>query len=409
MTLLRRSAQAPSRARSVRGIPLDSLSLLDRRLLERAVSLGRRGWGRVHPNPMVGAVVARDGSVIAEAHHGELGGPHAEARALAELAGDAARATLYTSLEPCRHWGRTPPCTEAIVGARVARVVYWAADPDPEAGGGGEWLRGRGVRVEGPVGEEGDWAAENPLFHHRIAAAADPQPRPYLALKLAMSADGKIAPSGGRRVWLTGPEARAEVHRLRAGFGAILVGTRTWQTDNPALTARGAVAPLRPPIPVLLDRRAEAQPELRALGNPGRRAIVVTEPSARGPLGERLRGRAEVVAVPRGPGGLDLSGVLGSLAERGVESVLSEGGGALGASLLAQELVDRLYLFVAPVMVGPGGVEAFPSPTSAGGDVVGSFTGWRQRLEPVRFGNDTLIVLDREVSGIRQPERSSDR
>ena len=298
---------------------------------------------------------------------------------------------------PCRHWGRTPPCTEAIVGGGVARVVYWAADPNPEAGGGGEWLRGRGVRVEGPFGEEGDWAAENPLFHHRIAAAADPRPRPYLALKLAMSADRKIAPSGGRRVWLTGPDARAEVHRLRAGFGAIMVGTRTWQADNPALTARGAVAPPRPPIPVLLDRRAEAKPELRALGNRLRRAIVVTGPSARGPLGQRLRGRAEVVAVPNGPGGLDLFGVLGSLGERGVESVLCEGGGVLGASLLAQGLVDRLYLFVASVVIGPGGVEAFPSPISAAGDVVGSFAGWRQRLEPVGFGDDTLIVLDREV------------
>ncbi|MCY3809842.1 MAG: bifunctional diaminohydroxyphosphoribosylaminopyrimidine deaminase/5-amino-6-(5-phosphoribosylamino)uracil reductase RibD [Gemmatimonadetes bacterium] len=399
MTLRRRSAQAPSRTRSAKGIPLDSLSPLDRRLLERAVALGRRGWGRVHPNPMVGAVVARDGSVIAEGHHGELGGPHAEARALAELAGEVG-ATLYTSLEPCRHRGRTPPCTEAIVGAGVARVVYWAADPNPEAGGGGDWLRGRGVRVEGPFGEEGDWAAENPLFHHRVAAAADPEPRPYLALKLAMSVDGKIAPSGGRRVWLTGPEARAEVHRLRAGFGAILVGTRTWQADNPALTARGAVAPLRPPIPVLLDRRGEATPELRALGNRAARAIVVTEPSARAPLGERLRGRAEVVAVPNGPGGLDLSGVLGSLGERGVESVLSEGGGVLGASLLAHGLVDRLYLFVAPAVIGPGGVEAFPSPTSPGGDMVDSLAGWRQRLEPVRFGSDTLIVLDREVSSI---------
>lgn len=397
MTLLTRSAQAPSRTGSVKGTHLESLPPLDRRLLERAVALGRRGWGRVHPNPMVGAVVARDGLVVAEAHHGELGGPHAEARALAELAGEAAGATLYTSLEPCRHWGRTPPCTEAIVGAGVARVVYWAADPNPEAGGGGEWLREQGVRVEGPCGEEGDWAAENPLFHHRIAAAADPQPRPYLALKLAMSADGKIAPSGGRRVWLTGPEARAEVHWLRAGFGAILVGTRTWQADNPALTARGAVAPPRPPIPVLLDRRAEAKPELLALGSRSRRAIVVTEPSARGPLGQRLRGRAEVVAVPNGPGGLDLPRVLASLGERGVESVLCEGGGVLGASLLAQELVDRLYLFVAPVVIGPGGVEAFPSPTSVGGDAVGSFAGWRQRLEPTRFGNDTLIVLDREV------------
>ena len=383
-------AEVPERAAA------ETPSPLDRRLLDRAVALGRRGWGRVQPNPMVGAVVARAGEVLAESHHEEFGGPHAEARALEELGAEAAGATLYTSLEPCGHWGRTPPCAAAILDAGVARVVYWAVDPNPEAGGGGEWLRGRGVRVDGPFGERGEWAAENPVFHHRIAAAANPRPRPYLALKLAMSLDGKIAPRGGRRAWLTGSEARAEVHRLRAGFGAILVGTRTWRADDPALTARGPLTPGRPPVPVLLDRRAGATPELRALGDRSGRAIVVTEPSARGRLERRLRGRAEVLAAPGGPGGLDLPAALGSLWERGVESVLCEGGGVLGASLLAQGLVDRVYLFVAPTLIGADGGDAFPPGASEAGPSVPSLEGWRQRLDPTRFGRDTLIILDRE-------------
>ncbi len=370
----------------------DRLGARDRRFLARAVELGRGGWGRVHPNPMVGAVVARDGTVLGEARHEEFGGPHAEAAALAGLGERARGATLYTSLEPCRHTGKTPPCTEAIHRAGVARTVFWAAEPGAEAGGGGEWLRRRGVRVDGPFGDRADWAAENPVFFHRAAGS-----RPHVALKLAVSLDGRIAPGGGRRVWLTGAEARAEVHRLRAGFDAILVGTRTWKADDPLLTARGAVKPRVPPVPVLLDRRGEVTAGLRALnGDGGARAIVVAAPDAAGGLERRLAGRAEVAAVPVTRWGLDLAAALGGLAERGVGSVLCEGGGVLAASLLTGRLVDRLYLFVAPVVIGDGGVPAFPH---AAGAIPGARTppagGWQARLDPVRFGSDTLIVLDR--------------
>lgn len=370
----------------------DRLTALDRRLLGRAVELGRGGWGRVHPNPMVGAVVARGETVLGEARHEEFGGPHAEAAALGALGGRARGATLYTSLEPCRHTGKTPPCTETIHGAGVARVVFWAAEPGVEEGGGGERLRRRGVRVDGPFGERADWAAENPVFFHRAASS-----RPYLALKLALSLDGCIAPGGGRRVWLTGAEARAQAQRLRAGFEAVLVGTRTWKADDPMLTARGAVTPRVPPVPVLLDRRGRATAGLRALnGDGGARAIVVAAPEAAGRLERRLGGRAEVVAVGAVRGGLDLVAVLEGLGERGVGSVLCEGGGVLGASLLAERLVDRIYLFLAPVVIGAGGVPAFP-PARPGAPEARAplFQGWQARLDPVRFGNDTLIVLDR--------------
>ena len=368
------------------------LTDVDRRFLSLAVELGRGGWGRVHPNPMVGAVVARGDSVLGEARHEEFGGPHAEAAALAKLGKRTRGATLYASLEPCRHKGKTPPCTEAIRGAGVTRVVFWAAEPGAEAGGGGEWLRGRGVLVDGPFGEKADWAAENPVFFHRAAGS-----RPYVALKLAVSLDGRIAPGGGRRVWLTGAEARAEVHRLRAGFDAILVGTRTWKADDPMLTARGAVTPRVPPVPVLLDRRGQVAAGLRALnGDAGTRAIVAAAPSEAGRLERRLAGRTEVVAVPVARRGLDLAALLEGLGGRGIGSVLCEGGGVLAASLLAERLVDRLYLFVAPVVIGAGGVPAFPLGEAGAPDArTPPFEGWQPRLDPVRFGSDTLIVLDR--------------
>ena len=377
----------------LRGTPGgDGLAAGDRAFLARAVELGRKGWGRVHPNPMVGAVVARGGVTLAEAHHAEFGGPHAEAAALVELGERARGATLYSSLEPCAHTGKTPPCTEAIHAAGIERVVYWAAEPGAAEGGGGEWLRRRGLRVAGPCGEATDWAAENPVFFHGAVST-----RPFVAVKLAVSLDGCIAPGGGRRVWLTGPEARSEVHRLRAGFDAIMVGTGTWKADDPMLTARGAVTPRVPPRPVLLDRRGEVGRSLRALrGDGGGRAIVATAPGEVGRVEERLGGRGEVVAVPAGVRGLDLAALMEALAGRGVGSVFCEGGGVLTASLLAEGLVDRLYLFVAPVVVGGGGVRAFPvAPGARPGGGLAHFEGWPSRLDPVRFGNDTLIVLDR--------------
>lgn len=367
------------------------LSDADARLLVRAIALGRRGWGSVHPNPMVGAVVTRDGRILGEGYHETLGGAHAEVAALAR-AGDAAGATLYASLEPCRHTGRTPPCTEAIHEAGVARVVYWAAEPGAEEGGGGEWLRKRGVAVEGPFGERADWAVENPFFHHAPRRA-----RPWLALKLAVSLDGRIAPAGARRIWLTGEESRREVHRLRAGFDAILVGRRTWEADDPLLTARGPVTPRVPPLPVLLDRRGRMPAGMRALSQgTAARAIVATSPESAGGLRRRLGDSADVLVVPTGPVGLDLATMLARLHERGVASVLCEGGGAVGASLLAHDLVDRLYLFVAPVLIGEGGVPAFPPDASGDGTTsCAPGRGWQARTDPVRFGNDTLIVLDR--------------
>ncbi len=378
-----------------------SLSDLDHRLLRRSVLLGRRGWGRVHPNPMVGCVIARGPEVLAEGYHALLGGPHAEAAALSAV-DDARGATLYSSLEPCNHTGRTPPCTEAIRRAGIERVVYWAPEPGETAGGGAERLRRSGLQVDGPVGGRADWAAENPFFFRDPGAG-----RPYVALKLAVSLDGFIAPQGGRRVWLTGPEARAEVHRIRAGFDAILVGSGTWRADDPRLDARGDIEPRVPPVPVLLDRRGRATADLRALSRDGgaRRPIVLAGADRAAPLEGRLGAGVEVVPTGRDGAGLDLGEALGALAERGIDTVLCEGGGELAASLLAGGLVDRIYLFLAPRFIGAGGVPAFPvrdaeAPARAAaavGQREPRLREWQSRLDPAKFGHDTLVVLDRGV------------
>lgn len=369
------------------------LSETGARFLARAIEVGRKGWGHVNPNPMVGAVVASGDGVLGEGHHAVVGGAHAEVAALAR-AGDARGATLYSSLEPCSHTGRTPPCTEAIREAGIGRVVFWAAEPGAAQRGGADWLRRRGLAVDGPFGERGDWAAENPFFFH-----APNRPRPWLALKLAVSLDGRIAPAGARRVWLTGSESRAEVHRLRAGVDAILVGRGTWEADDPQLTARGSFRPRVPPLPVLLDRRGVMPAGLRALARgAGARAVVATM-SARAPsLRRRLGDSADVIAVPEAARGLDLGALLARLRELGVTSILCEGGGAVGASLLADGLVDRIYLFVAPVFIGSCGVAAFPLDVDGDGTAPSPRAGgWQARTDPVRFGNDTLIVLDRSA------------
>lgn len=362
----------------------------DRAFLERATSLGRGGWGGVHPNPMVGCVLVRDGRVVAEAFHREFGGPHAEALAL-EAAGEAARgATAYVSLEPCRHQGKTPPCTAALVRAGVRRVVFGAPDPTAVAGGGARELRAAGVEVEGPVFGPERARAENPAFHH-VARTG----RPWVALKLATSLDGRIAAAPGVRTRLTGPEADREVHRLRAGFDAILVGGGTARVDDPVLTVREPVPMRRPPTRLVLDSRARLSTgaalfrdvETAPLG------VFVRDDVPREALEPLEAAGARVHPVPgaaEGPG-LDLETVLEVAGEAGLWSILCEGGSTLGASLLREGLVARIYLFVTPRILGERGVPAFTGTPPEPGDR------WRAVDRPAIFGEDRLLVYDRSL------------
>jgi diaminohydroxyphosphoribosylaminopyrimidine deaminase / 5-amino-6-(5-phosphoribosylamino)uracil reductase len=420
--------------------------------LERAVELGRRGWGRVHPNPMVGCVLVRDGRVLGEGWHRGWGGPHAEVQALAsarEAGHDPTGATAVVSLEPCNHHGKTPPCTLALRSAGVARVVYGAADPGVTrddgdrgaalqmvpSGGGGAALAAAGVDVVGPVFSPERARSENPAFFHAFGPRAN---RPWLCLKMAVSADGFIAARPGARTAISGADASRRVQRLRAGFDAILVGGHTAVVDDPLLTVRGDVVPRVPPLRVVLDAERALPPTAR-LFREGDGEVIVFE----GPEGDHGRGEAEPAATEpstpadggrgaaaQGPvvvrrevlplieGSLeagtprfDLHGVLRQLRQLGVDSVLCEGGGTLAAGLLKAGLVDRFVLIESERSLGDGGVPAFPGVNSNrlpwwDGDAgAGSVAGHRSnpRSErwvpvegPIELGTDTWRSWDRE-------------
>jgi diaminohydroxyphosphoribosylaminopyrimidine deaminase/5-amino-6-(5-phosphoribosylamino)uracil reductase len=282
------------------------------RLLERALELAELGRGTTAPNPVVGAVLARDGEVVGEGWHERPGDPHAEIVAL-EAAGERARgATLYVTLEPCAHHGRTPPCADAVAAAGVARVVAAVGDPDPRTDGAGfARLRAAGVEVE-LVGGELEWRARVQNEAFRTWAALG---RPFVLCKMAVTLDGRVTVPGSR--WVSGEESRRRVHELRARADAVAVGLGTVRADAPALTAR--------------DVAAERQPRRLAFG--------------RGPLPEGSE--LELLAGP-------LDEELARLAEQGVQSLLLEGGPTLATAFLAAGLVDRLMLFVAPIIGGAG-------------------------------------------------------
>ncbi len=348
----------------------------------RAIALAWSGWGRVGRNPLVGAVVLKDGAVVGEAFHREFGGPHAETLAL-EAAGERARgADLVVTLEPCAHYGKTPPCTDAIVAAGVRRVVFAAREVNPPARGGAEVLERRGVGVVAGVLEE-QVLAQNALFFHRFAGSA----RPFVALKLAASLDARIADRQGRSQWVSGTEAREFVHWLRAGFDAIAVAAGTVLADDPALTVRGTVVPARPPLRVVLDRRGDVPPGAAVVRTARETpSLLVVGPEASAQSRAAFQAAGAEVAAADGP-----ADALALLARRGITSVLVEGGGVLAGRLLREELVDRLYLIVAPLWLGGGGVPAF---AALPGSAIGDAARWRT-VERRALGDDTLLVLDR--------------
>jgi diaminohydroxyphosphoribosylaminopyrimidine deaminase/5-amino-6-(5-phosphoribosylamino)uracil reductase len=359
---------------------------VDQQLMRRALQLAERGWGHVQPNPLVGAVLTRDGSVIAEGWHAACGGPHAEAVALA-AAGEAARgATLYVTLEPCTHTGRTPPCTDAILAAGVKRVVIAARDPNPGAGGGAARLRAAGIEVLDGIETSAARRLNAPFFHWHEHG------RPWLALKLALSLDGAIGYERGPRLLITGDVARSAANRLRAGFDAVLVGANTALRDDPLLTVRAGSVRV-PPTRVVLDGTARLPPGARLLHTlETAPTIVVTgsaAPAAR--VAGIVKVGAEVLEVSSGQGGIDLAEVLAELGRRELHSVLAEGGARVARSLLEADLVERLYFFLAPRILGPGALRVFENWPSA------TASAW-QLIRQERHGDDTEIVLDRDRS-----------
>jgi diaminohydroxyphosphoribosylaminopyrimidine deaminase/5-amino-6-(5-phosphoribosylamino)uracil reductase len=312
--------------------------------MEFAIAEARRGLGTTAPNPSVGAAVVRDGRVLGVGHTAPVGGPHAEVRAFAaaRAAGhDLAGSTLYVTLEPCRHHGRTPPCTDAIRAAGVARVVVGVVDPFPPMRGRSiAELRDAGVDVE--LGVQGDACAELVRGFARVVVHGLPE----VTLKLATSLDGHIATSTGESRWITGPAARREGHHLRATHDAIVVGSSTVKADDPALTTRDVNGP--DAVPVVFDTSLSTPADAKLLRGPRRAVLIAADDAPERDVA------ADVIRVPRGPGGLDVESALRALAARGLHRILVEGGGALIRSFLDARLADTLVAFTAGTVL-PGG------------------------------------------------------
>lgn len=352
--------------------------------MRRAIALAENGWGRVAPNPMVGCVIVRDGQVVGEGWHTEYGRPHAEPEAL-RAAGEQARgATAYVSLEPCSHWGKTPPCTDALIAAGVRRVVFGGFDWNPKASGGAEVLRAAGIEALGGVEERAVRDQNAVFFHAHSPLGAE---RPFVALKLAMSLDARIADRDGRSVWITGEESRAEVHRLRAGHDAVAVGIGTALADDPQLTVRGSVVPRVPPVRVVFDRALRLPLDSLLV----RTAAEVPTWAVCGPGAPADRRHALEQAGVNIVIGRSLPEQLRALRDAGVRSMFVEGGSVLASALLSADVVNRMYLFYAPVLIGPEGMAPFggiESPPLA--DAVR----WR-RIDAQAFGADTMITVAR--------------
>lgn len=344
--------------------------------MARAIALAERGRGTTAPNPMVGCVVVRDGEVVGEGWHERAGGPHAEAVAL-QAAGERARgATVYVTLEPCDHHGRTPPCTDALVDAGVARVVYAVDDPSRDGAGR---LADAGIEVRGGV--LAAWAdTQNAPFLHRLRTG-----RPHVTLKLAQTLDGHLTAPGRR--WLTGEEARRAVHEQRAGADVVLVGSQTVLDDDPRLDVRHVDAPGGQPRPGVLDARGRT-PADAAVVRAGT-LVFTTDRSEPGWRRELAEHGAEVVeVVPGAGGGVDPRAVLAWLADRDARQVYVEGGAAVARSFVADRLVDRLVLHIAVGLIGPHGM---PRPCPAAEPPAGA--GWSWRTERTGYlGGDLEVV-----------------
>jgi diaminohydroxyphosphoribosylaminopyrimidine deaminase/5-amino-6-(5-phosphoribosylamino)uracil reductase len=360
----------------------------DHRYMQLALTLGRRGLGRTWPNPAVGAVVVKDGVVLGRAWTKEGGRPHAEPQALAQAGEDARGATLYVTLEPCSHHGKTPPCADAIVAAGIARVVSALEDPNPEvAGKGHARIRAAGIALD--VGVCGEEARRDHAGHIRRITDG----RPHVTLKLALSADGKIGAAGRRPVQITGEGVSARVHMFRAQSDAILVGVGTAIADDPQLTCRLPGMEARSPVRVVLDRHLRLPVGGHLARTARRHPLWIFCGEGGEPSGETLLRAegAEIFRTAMVAQGLDLAAVLKELARRGITRLMVEGGSRVAASFVAADLADEIWLYRAPKAIGADGIEPLDGMPL---DAVTGSPRYRIRASEV-LGPDTLTIYER--------------
>jgi diaminohydroxyphosphoribosylaminopyrimidine deaminase / 5-amino-6-(5-phosphoribosylamino)uracil reductase len=356
----------------------------DHEMMARALRLAAQGLYTTRPNPRVGCVIEKDGMIVGEGYHARAGGVHAEIAALAQAGVAAAGATVYVTLEPCCHHGRTPPCAEALIAAKVARVVCAVRDPNPRAGGGTTHLTAVGIAVQ-----DGLMSAEA-ITLNRGFFARQQRRRPWVQVKLAMSLDGKIALSDGRSQWITSTAARADVQRLRAMSGAILTGSGTILADDPRLDVRDPRFDVgdRPPSRLVLDTDLRLSAAARLFTIPGEVRVFTANPSQ--PVSAPLVARGAMIEpLGRGRRGLDLVALFARLVELEINDVLVEAGPTLVAALLDGGFVDELVLYVAPVILGASARAAFGSAEPTTLELATRF----ELLETARVGTDLRMIL----------------
>lgn len=359
----------------------------DRAFMREAIREARKGAGTVSPNPLVGAVIVKDGRILARGHHERAGGPHAEAAALSVLDGKAAGATIYVNLEPCNHFGRTPPCTEAILASGIKRVVVGMRDPNPKVKGGGcLYLRGKGLEVEEGVLEE-----ECRVLNESFIKFSQ-KDMPFVTLKSALTLDGWSACSTGHSRWVTGERARRLVHRMRAWSDAVMVGVGTVIADNPMLTVRlGKKRPAKCPARVILDTGLRTPADANVLkGLSEVRTIMAVGPEADGrKTAELSEAGVEIVRCPLKGRLLDLPFLLKKLGSMGITSILMEGGAKAAGSLLREGLADKVVVFLAPKLLGGG--DGIPMAWGKGPEEMDLSIGLK-KMSIRRIGEDLMVV-----------------
>ncbi|QFJ54386.1 bifunctional diaminohydroxyphosphoribosylaminopyrimidine deaminase/5-amino-6-(5-phosphoribosylamino)uracil reductase RibD [Pseudobutyrivibrio xylanivorans] len=322
----------------------------DKYYMERALALAEQGAGFVNPNPMVGAVIVKDSQIIGEGYHEKYGGLHAERNALKdckEKGNNPKGATMYVTLEPCCHYGKTPPCTEAIIESGIERVVIGTLDVNPVvAGKGAQILRDNGIRVE--VGMlENECKKLNRVFNKYMSTKL-----PYVVMKYAMTADGKIATASGESKWITGDAARENVHRLRKNLSGIMVGVSTVIIDNPSLDCR-LDEPSNNPVRIICDSYLRTPINSKIVETASEiKTIIATSSENESRIAEYEKAGCTVLKLPRTENGIDLNSLMVELGNMGIDSILLEGGGTINFSALESKIVDEIHIHMAPKIFG---------------------------------------------------------
>jgi len=358
---------------------------LDKKFMKLALNLAEKARGRTSPNPMVGAVITRDGEIVGRGYHHRAGTPHAEIHAIADAGEKTKDAVIYVSLEPCSHHGRTGPCAQAIIQAGLSRVVMAMMDPNPMVSGRGKAaLEARGIQVQTGI-LESEARKLNEAFVKYITTK-----QPFVIMKTAMSMDGKIATTSGKSKWITSQDSRRRVHQIRDEVDAIMVGIGTVMRDDPSLTTRLPNGHGRDPVRVILDSRGRISPEARVLhlDSPALTIIAVTSQASQEKIAQ-LREQAEVLVVTEQNGRVSLQALMRELGQMEIMSLLLEGGAEVNASALKERIVDRVMVFIAPKLIG--GAEA-PGPVGGSGIDQLSEAVPLTDISLERIGEDILIT-----------------